>query len=49
MWLRDFHVDGLRLDAVHALQDDSDPRTSWPSSRRESTTLHGRSSAGRSP
>jgi maltooligosyltrehalose trehalohydrolase len=22
MWLRDFHVDGLRLDAVHALQDD---------------------------
>ena len=23
MWLRDFHVDGLRLDAVHALQDDS--------------------------
>ena len=22
-WLRDFHVDGLRLDAVHALQDDS--------------------------
>jgi len=23
MWLRDFHVDGLRLDAVHALRDDS--------------------------
>ena len=23
MWLRDFHVDGLRLDAVHALQDNS--------------------------
>src|SRR4051812_11434238 len=23
-WLRDFHVDGLRLDAVHALEDDSD-------------------------
>jgi maltooligosyltrehalose trehalohydrolase len=22
MWLRDFHIDGLRLDAVHALQDD---------------------------
>jgi maltooligosyltrehalose trehalohydrolase len=22
MWLRDFHVDGLRLDAVHALKDD---------------------------
>ena len=24
MWLRDFHVDALRLDAVHALVDDSD-------------------------
>ena len=24
LWLRDFHVDGLRLDAVHALHDDSD-------------------------
>ena len=23
MWLRDFHFDGLRLDAVHALVDDS--------------------------
>jgi maltooligosyltrehalose trehalohydrolase len=23
MWLRDFHVDALRLDAVHAIQDDS--------------------------
>jgi maltooligosyltrehalose trehalohydrolase len=23
MWLRDFHVDGLRLDAVHALPDSS--------------------------
>nr|BFF11679.1 hypothetical protein GCM10025699_29820 [Microbacterium flavescens] len=23
MWLRDFHVDGLRLDAVHALRDRS--------------------------
>jgi maltooligosyltrehalose trehalohydrolase len=23
MWLRDFHVDALRLDAVHALQDES--------------------------
>ena len=21
MWLRDYHVDGLRLDAVHALRD----------------------------
>ncbi|HWJ83587.1 MAG TPA: malto-oligosyltrehalose trehalohydrolase [Nocardioides sp.] len=24
MWLRDFHVDGLRLDAVHALEDSSE-------------------------
>ena len=23
LWLRDFHVDGLRLDAVHELHDDS--------------------------
>ena len=23
MWMRDFHVDGLRLDAVHALRDSS--------------------------
>ena len=21
MWLRDYHLDGLRLDAVHALHD----------------------------
>jgi maltooligosyltrehalose trehalohydrolase len=25
MWLRDYHVDGLRLDAVHAIVDDSRP------------------------
>jgi len=24
-WLREYHVDGLRLDATHALRDDSDP------------------------
>ena len=24
-WLEEFHVDGLRLDAVHAIMDDSDP------------------------
>ncbi len=25
MWVRDFHVDGLRLDAVHAIVDDCEP------------------------
>ena len=25
MWVRDYHVDGLRLDAIHALYDDEDP------------------------
>jgi maltooligosyltrehalose trehalohydrolase len=25
MWLRDYHLDGLRLDAVHAIKDDSEP------------------------
>jgi maltooligosyl trehalose hydrolase (EC 3.2.1.141) len=24
-WLREYHVDGLRLDATHALRDESDP------------------------
>jgi maltooligosyltrehalose trehalohydrolase len=24
-WLREYHVDGLRIDATHALHDDSDP------------------------
>ena len=30
-WVRDFHLDGLRLDATHAVFDDR-PRTSSPSS-----------------
>ncbi|WP_437959582.1 malto-oligosyltrehalose trehalohydrolase [Sorangium sp. So ce119] len=25
MWIRDFHVDGLRLDATHAILDDTEP------------------------
>ncbi|WP_437680338.1 malto-oligosyltrehalose trehalohydrolase [Sorangium sp. So ce131] len=25
MWIRDYHIDGLRLDATHAIIDDSEP------------------------
>ncbi|WP_437638769.1 malto-oligosyltrehalose trehalohydrolase [Sorangium sp. So ce854] len=25
MWVRDFHIDGLRLDATHAILDDTEP------------------------
>lgn len=25
MWIRDYHIDGLRLDATHAIVDDSEP------------------------
>ena len=31
LWVRDYRIDGLRLDAVHAVEDDS-PGTSSPSS-----------------
>ena len=39
MWLRDYHVDGLRLDAVHALVDDSRDRTCSRSWRSRSSAL----------
>ena len=37
MWLRDYHCDGLRLDAVHALVDDARRPTSSRSSPATST------------
>ena len=33
-WVRDFHVDGLRLDAIHAILDDERPSTSLARARR---------------
>ncbi len=34
MWVRDFGVDGLRLDAMHAIIDDSDPHVMAELARR---------------
>ena len=34
MWVRDYRVDGLRLDAVHAIVDDSDPHVMAELARR---------------
>ena len=42
-WLRDFHLDALRLDAIHELRDDGRP-TSWPSCPRPSPPCRTRSS-----
>ena len=42
MWLRDFHVDGLRLDAVHALFDDPGRSRCWRSCPAEVSALVGR-------
>ena len=36
-WVRDFHVDGLRLDAVHAIFDDVAAHV-WPSCERSSAS-----------
>ena len=38
-WLRDFHVDGLRLDAVHELHDDTRRCRCWRRCRREVDAL----------
>ncbi len=40
-WLRDYHVDGLRLDATHAIEDRSDPHILLELQER------GRAAAGR--
>jgi maltooligosyltrehalose trehalohydrolase len=34
LWVRDYHVDGLRLDAVHAVFDDSEPHVLAELARR---------------
>jgi maltooligosyltrehalose trehalohydrolase len=34
MWIRDYGVDGLRLDAVHAIHDDSEPHVMAELARR---------------
>ena len=47
MWLRDYHVDGLRLDAVHALKDDR-PRPHPAGAGRGSRRALAPISAGRS-
>lgn len=51
-WLRDFHVDVLRLDAVHELQDDSPQHylaSSRPPSRRWRSSSAARSTSWPSP
>jgi maltooligosyltrehalose trehalohydrolase len=43
MWVHDFHVDGLRLDATHAIADDSEPHIL----AELSNTVHASLPAGR--
>jgi hypothetical protein len=49
MWLRDYHLDGFRIDAVHALVDDSATHcsSSWPTRSTPSPPTGGR--VGSSP
>ncbi|MFZ5469398.1 MAG: malto-oligosyltrehalose trehalohydrolase [Myxococcota bacterium] len=42
MWVRDFHFDGLRLDAVHAIRDDSRPHIVEEIARRARAAAPGR-------
>ncbi len=41
-WLEEFHVDGLRFDAVHAILDDSDPHFVAEMAQRIRAALPGR-------
>lgn len=43
MWIRDYHLDGLRLDATHAIQDDSTPNLLQEIARRAKEAAKGRS------
>ena len=42
MWIRDYHADGLRLDAAHAIMDDSSPHLLTEISARARAAAPGR-------